>query len=938
LDKFNCQAKTFEHISLQIKDYQISRIGCLLFDKIGNLWIGTRDGLFRLSFDKNKKVSRVVHFMKDGKRSNSITDNYITSLFEDSKGAIWIGTYGFGINKFESEKEGGIFSAFTMDDGLPNNIIYTISEDNGGYIWITTDYGLCRFNEKTKRFKNFFISDGLQNNKYYWNAAFKNLDGKLYVGGLNGLNAFYPDSILDKRANIFPVTITDFKIYNEPVRPLVKYNGKVAVKKSISCTSEITISYKSQEISFEFSALDYEQSNSIKYAYLLEGFEAKWHEVSSDRRFAIYTNLEPGTYHFMVKSTNRNGDWGKNIAQVKLTVVPPFWKTWWFKVLLGVIIIALILFYNRYRVYSLERQKRKLEKQVLERTAKIEEQKEKLQLQNTEIQNQQNQLIKLNEEVVSANEFKLNFFTNISHEFRTPLTLIIDPIESLINSATTSNSIKETLTLVHKNTQRLLHLINQLMDFRKIEQGKMRLHISKVNANEFIENIVLSFSSLATQMSIGLQFVPLDTESEIWIDCQKIEDILYNLLSNAFKNTPNNGEIEVKLFSGIESPLNTMNISVADTGIGINEEQLPLIFNRFYQIESKTNNPIGTGIGLSLTKELIECHKGSIKVESTPGCGSRFVVSIPVSQESYAIVDFTEPNYEPTKLVKQVSNFADELLSYSSIENAGQQLYTTIENRPVVLIVEDNNDLRSFIAARLNKTYNILVADNGKSGFSIASSNYPDVIVSDIMMPEMNGLELCAKIKTSLITSHIPVLLLTAKAEIKDEIKGLETGADCYLPKPFDFDLLEAHISSLIEIRKKLFERFLYQKELDTKVLATNSLDEQFLAQVTESIQENIDNPELNVATLAKKMLISRGHLYKKLQSLSNLPPTDFINNIRLKKSLELLHNINHNISEIAYSVGYTDPKYFSRLFKKQFGLSPSEYQEHLQSSKSPLA
>jgi signal transduction histidine kinase/ligand-binding sensor domain-containing protein/DNA-binding response OmpR family regulator len=934
LDKLNCLTKEFEHISLQIKGFKIDRIGCLLFDKKNNLWIGSQNGLFKISFDKNNNISKVLHFTKDEKRQNSLTDNYITYLLEDSRNNIWIGTYGFGVNKFESEKLGGTFTSYTMDDGLPNNIIYTISEDNSGYLWLTTDYGLSRFNIKEKTFKNFFISDGLLNNKYYWNAIFKNGKGKLYVGGLNGLNAFYPDSILDKRTDIFPVAITHFKINNEPVKPTKKYNGEIAISQSISLAKKITISYKSQEIGFEFSALDYEQSTSIKYAYKLNGFETKWHEVSSDRRFAIYTNLEPGRYTFMVKSTNRNGDWANTSTQIKLIVVPPFWNTWWFKILTTFLFLAIIVLYNRYRVYNLEMQKRKLEKQVFERTAKIEEQKERLRNQNSEIQKQQNQLIKLNKEVVSANEFKLNFFTNISHEFRTPLTLIIGPIENLMKAASTSKVTKETLTLVHKNTQRLLHLINQLMDFRKIEQGKMSLHISKVNAKEFVENIVLSFSSLAKQKDIELQFLNNNGKAEIWVDCQKIENILYNLLSNAFKNTPGKGKIDIKIHEGKDSDPIIM-ISVSDTGVGISENNLPLIFNRFYQIESKTNNATGTGIGLALTKELVECHKGSIKVESKPGHGSCFTISIPVTREFYNTADFSEHYYEPANLNIQVSNLATELFSYSSGEHfTNKQNYSNIENRPTILIVEDNNDLRAFIANRLNKTYNILEAENGKTGFNLAFSKSPNIIVSDIMMPEMNGLELCNKIKETFITSHIPVLLLTSKTEIEDEIEGLETGADRYLPKPFDFYLLEAHIANLLETRKKLFETFLYQKEINTQVLATTSLDEKFLKQVAQIIDENIDNPEFSVSSLAKEMLISRGYLHKKMISLSNLSPIDFIINIRLKKSLGLLHNFNKNISEVAYAVGYNDPKYFSRLFKKQFGQSPTEYQENIQTNR----
>lgn len=925
LDKFTVQKERFEHIIPHENEPAINRVGYLLFDNDNNLWIGTVNGLFKLEF-LNREDYLIKRFTKEKKRKDCLSDNYVTTLYQDTKNNLWIGTYGFGMNKLISEKEGGRFEHYTMEQGLPNNIIYRILEDNSGNLWLTTDHGLSRFTPESNKFKNFFSVDGLQNNQYYWNAAFKNSEGKLFVGGVNGLNTFYPDSIFEDLSNYQgKVVITDLKIYNESVKPDVKYFGQAILSQSITTTKNIKISYKAREISFEFSALNYEQPSSIEYAYLLEGFESKWNVVKSNRRYARYTNLKPGKYIFKVRATNLIGEWPDNTTDIHLTIIPPFWSTWWFRISAVFVIITLLIIYNRYKIYSLKIQKQKLEKQVKERTAEIEDQKEKLALQNRQIHKQRDKLFELNKKVKAVNESKLKFFTNISHEFKTPLTLILGPIGRLLKNPDVSPEIKTAIDLVNKNTRRLLHLVNQLMDFRKLEHGKMILNVSKVDLDKILSDIIESFRSLSEQQDISLTYLPVNIEDETWLDFQKLENILYNLLSNAFKYTDRGGKIMLKVFHD-HTESNMLTIEVSDTGVGIEKEKLEFVFNRFYQIETKSERRIGTGIGLALTKELVEVHKGSITVTSELGKGTIFTIRIPTQKKSYTAEEISEKLYESGSLNQQVLNLSYELSSSGSIMQTTKDIKQD-KDRSSVLIVEDNDELRRFIADSLKNVYHVIEASNGKSGFELASSENPDVIVSDIMMPIMDGLELCKKVKSTIQTSHIPVLLLTAKGEVEDELAGLENGADTYMAKPFNFELLQAHIQSLIESRRKLHETFRLQKNIDTQILATTSTDNKFLQKILKIIDDDIDNPKLNVSFLAEKMLISRGHLHTKLISLANLSPIDFINNIRLKRSLELLNDPKINISEVAYSIGFSDPKYFSRLFKKHYGKSPSEYQ-----------
>lgn len=949
-------------------DLRINGVGCLLIDADENLWVGTQTGLFHVRIYRQEgRVSyEASEFNYDSGNPNSLSGNYVISMLKDAAGNVWFGTYGQGINKLVEADGHAQFESFDTSDGLSNNIVYGIEEDSNGNLWLSTDYGLSRFNPSSGKVRNFYISDGFQNNQYYWSASYKNKDGKLYFGGMNGLDSFYPDWI--KEIDLNPeVVITDIKLLNESVRPGKEYNGMVVLDKSISKSTSINLSYKEKVFAVEFSSFNYQEPGLIRYAYILEGFESEWNYVSSNRRFANYTNLKPGTYTFKVKASGSNGEFLASPTQLTITILPPFWDTLWFKVLVLFVFVGMIFGYVRLRTYSLKRQKMMLERQVKDRTERINQQKEamsfqaiqlqtsnreleqkqkliagqnqKLETQNKEILDQRDKLMGLNKQLKLVSKLKLSFFTNISHEFRTPLTLIISPLEKLLKDQSLGLEAKNTLETINRNAQRLLHLINQIMDFRKIEKGRMELHVSKGNLSGFCRNVYDAFRPLSDLKKIDFSYVEEDLPREVWFDLQKVENILYNLLSNAFKYTMEGGKVtlEVMGLSLDESRLSVkealdeedktiISIRIIDSGIGISRENLPLVFKRFYRIESEEAFKInGSGIGLALTEELIKTHHGEIFVDSEPGKGSVFEIQFPCLRASYGTDEITTNTNEGLNIFQQVEVLKNEFIEDENSEEV-EEVYHFEENRPTILVVEDNADLRKFITHRLNDSYNILEASNGEVGLELAEKSNPEIVISDVMMPKKDGLELCATLKNNLATSHIPVILLTAKSDVEDQIEGLGIGADDYLPKPFNFELLEARVENLIEARRRLRKQFLKSAEFKSVDEISSLKDQKFIYHAIQQVEAHFADSTFGAAEFTKGMGISRSLLHKKLTSLTGQSATEFINRLRLKHAMMLLQQNELNISEIAYAVGYNDPKYFSRIFSKQFGKSPSEY------------
>jgi signal transduction histidine kinase/ligand-binding sensor domain-containing protein/DNA-binding response OmpR family regulator len=974
LDLFDPHRNAFKHIcNIPDSNVYITEVGCLLRDTQGNLWIGTRNGLFvaankELEQLKNFGYSKkVFSFTNDPNNPESLSENYVISLYEDRLGQLWVGTYGNGLNRVQypdnmvSESK---FHRYTQEQGLCNNVIYGILEDFQNCLWLSTDYGLSRFNTLDETFKNYFVTDGLQSNQFYWSASAKGIDGYLYFGGINGLNFFHPDQI-HNNTNLPNPVITELKIYNNPVKVTdVEKNNKAILSEVISQTKEIKLSYKENTISFEFSALSYDLPEKCQYAYKLEGIDQDWVNVTASRRFANYTKLKGGEYIFYVKAANNDGFWNPEPASVKVIILPPFYLTLWFRLLLVIFIVTGIILYLKLHTRSLRIQKQRLEELVNERTAKVEHQKEELlqqagilkeinyqlehrqelieqqkihmENQNKEIIAQRDKLIDLNKKVKVANQLKLKFFTNVSHEFKTPLTLILGPLEKLIKNWKGEENTKNVLNLINQNAERLLHLINQLMEFRKIEKGKISLTITEGDIFKFVDSIILGFKDLATQRNIKVKLQGKRMQTRIWFDHEKMENILYNLLSNAFKYTPLSGRIFITIdistlkpdsINGYNPEQKFLSIQISDNGIGIAKDKLPLIFKRFYRIENTIGYAQGSGIGLALTKELVRAHHGTIGVDSIPGEGSVFTVRIPCSKEAYTQQEISTRQYESSDLERQVNRLKYELKNpFNDQDHKHRKEVLYKNNHQTLLIVEDNIDLREFLYSSFIGEYNVFEAGNGQTAFELATRYNPDIIVSDIIMPEMDGIELCLKLKEHIHTSHIPVILLTAKSALENRIEGFKVGADDYIPKPFSIELLETRIKNLIESRKKLRAIFAESEKPEPAKITTNPVDQRFIEKAIKLIESNIDNSEFSVNNFASMMSVSRTLLHKKLTTLTNQSASDFINTLRLKKSRELIISGEYNISEVAYAVGYNDPKYYSRLFRRHFGISPTEY------------
>lgn len=963
LNLFDPQSRHFSRFPTDSTGNGLSEVGCIELDHKGYYWAGTRKGLFRFSMEKavpgtiQFKPGEVMRFLYNHSDHNSIPGNFITALKEDSKGQMWLGTYGNGIAKVKTAPGGNfLFETYSQSDGLSNNVIYSIEEDKTGLLWISSDNGLSAFDPVSKRFVSYYERDGLMNNQYYWSASFADKDGNLYFGGVNGLNYFDPARINEY---VFEnhVVFTNLKVFNSVVRPCEERHGHLVMNKPLYMSDTITLSYRDNVFSIEFSALDYAVPEKISYAYMMDGVDNDWVYVNADRRFATYTNLRGGEYLFKVRCTNSAGDWSEAISVLKVRIIPPFYATNWFRIIAMIVIMLLVMAYVRWSTINLIQQKKKLEKLVSERTLKIEEQKEvlvaqsfslkennqileqrqnliegqkaELEAKNAEIMAQRDQLIELNEQVQNANQLKLRFFTNISHEFRTPLTLIIDPIQSLIDRLKEDKKSVETLRMIDRNAQRLLHLINQLMYFRRIENNQVVLHAEEADMVGFVEDIFNSFRDLAFHQHIDFQFFSQDSPDPVWIDKEKMENILYNLLSNAFKFTPTGGRIvvQVRFEQDIKPDLTICKLQVEDSGIGIDNQHLDLIFDRFYQVGKTGKSTItGSGIGLSLTRELVEALRGTISVESEAGKGTTFRLNIPCSKAHFNTEELvSSTDYQGPTIDNQVALLTEELLVLEEVDGK-TDFESGDRHKPLILIAEDHSDLRKFLIHNLSDEYRVIGVGDGKEGTNMATRYTPDLIISDVMMPFVDGIEFCQRIKTNIQTSHIPVILLTAKALTENWIEGLETGADDFIPKPFNLDVLKARIKNLIENRKRMIR--LFSKDLcpDIEKVTTTTLDEEFLQKTYTILDRFYIQPEFSVEDFAREMCISKSLLYKKLKSLTGMSISDYVNNYKIKKSLVLLREGRLNVSDIAFHVGFNDPKYFSRVFRKFVGMTPTAY------------
>ena len=878
---------------------RVRSVRCMMELRPGVLLVGTRnDGLVKYDEWRHEMT---YYSMDEEPENRRLQNNYITSIVRDASGNIWIGMFGGGLALYDEEK--GIISTVTQESGLAENDVCAIVPDEKHNLWISTSNGISRYNIKTKECANYNIFNGVAIQEFTPHSGAMLPNGDICFSGNNGFVTFTPDE-LQQNSYIPPLVLTGLVVNNEEVEP----GASTILTSILDDTEEIRLKYNQNNISISYCALNYIFPEQNQYAIFLEGHDKEWNYIGN-RKEAYYTNLSPGTYIFEVKGANNDGIWNEQVKKLRIIITPPLWKTWYaylFYVVVFLSMLTIIMYYI-------------LNKQKLEREL-VFKQKEKFQLEE-------------------FHQTKLRLFTNFSHELRTPLTLVIAPLQELMQMADFSAGVKNKLSLIFSNAQRLLLLVNQLMDLRKNQDGKMQLRLTKSNIRSFMLEICCAFNQIAMNKNINFVFDRNEEHLSVWFDKSLFEKVVFNLLSNAFKFTNSGGEVSLDLraisyselpsrqqekLGELPADTNMIRLLVTDTGKGIPTDEIKNIFTPFYQVGVSQENNVGTGIGLSLTQSIVNLHHGIIEVASNEPHGTIFEVIIPVSKGVYDESCFAAEEEE--RIVEDV------------IPPTAKLPLMNAEKKWTVLLAEDNNEVRNYVKECLEPYYYVLEADNGEDAFNICVEKYPDLILSDIMMPRMDGLELCTLVKKDLRVGHIPVVLMTAKSMVVHIKEGFSVGADDYIVKPFNMDVLLCRINNLLEAREKL--KKLYGKKFSPEALGIEivSTDDRFTQKFFEIIEKNIANPNLNIDLLSKEIGLSRANLYRKLKAITELSPTELIRNKRLEVAAKLLVESDYTVSEISVLTGFNSHAYFSNSFKLVYGYSPSEFvMKHREGGKIPL-
>ena len=881
LDLFDRKANNFKHnqFEIGISGFEPSKdISSIIQDRNGNLWVATDYGVTVINIKTHTST-----LYQHTSVQNSLSHNNCTSLLEDSKGRIWVGTRE-GLNIFNEQTKS--FQTFTIADGLPSNMILNIVEDKFQNLWISTANGLRNIipeqkkTEITLSVKCYDEMNNLPGSEFNYKSAYKTRDGALIFGGPSGFNIINP-AVIRKPIYHPEIVFTGLQIFNKNIEPGDSINNRVLLKESLSKLDEIELKFKENVFSIEFASLDFAHSALDKYSYMLEGFKSDWLNTNGSQRRVTYTNLDPGHYTFKVKVQDRNGLWSE-IKTLKIYIVPPFWRTPLAYFIYLMFLVALLFLSRRITLDRIH--------------------------MRYEVANQR----KSAERAYALDQLKTKFFTNVSHEFRTPLSLIISPLDKLIKYSKDEEQEKQ-LKLVQRNAKRLLSLVNQLLDFRKIEVQEIKLHTSIGDIIGFSKDISDSFLDIAEKKGIQLSFSTNIENLEVYFDKDKIEKILFNLLSNAYKYTPDNGRVSINLLYNppvVNGDDGTLAIEVKDTGIGIPMGMHEKIFERFFQTdvpESMVNQ--GTGIGLAITKEFVKLHNGIISVKSEPEQGSCFTVLLPAKK-----INDTEVKAALPQVIVEDAELV--------VSEEGQKKH----KKKLIIIVEDNEDIRFYLKDNLKGQYKVEEATNGKEGWEKIKQLNPDLVVSDVMMPLIDGIELARKIKNETLTAHIPVILLTAIGSEEKQLEGLKVGVNDYITKPFTFEILASRIRNLLAQQELLQHRFHKQIEVNPSEITITSIDEKFLKQALEAVEKNIDNPDFSVEDFSSAMFMNRVTLYRKILSITGKSPMEFIRSMRLKRAAQLLEKSGMSISEIAYEVGFNNPKIFTKFFKEEFNVLPSQY------------
>lgn len=875
LVRFNPEQRSFTTIEKEKDGTPVvsKQITTLFRDSHKRLWIGGEEGLsvFKQEGLDIQKASILP--------VSNVTKLFTNCIYEASNGIIWVGTregfYCFN----EKDKQ---IKRYNTTNGLPNNVVYGILEDSFGRLWLSTNRGISCFNPETEKFRNFTESDGLQSNQFNTASYCRTSVGQMYFGGINGITTFRPELLLDNPYTP-PVVITKLQLFNKVVRP---DDETGILTKNISETKSITLKSWQTAFSIEFVVSNYISGQHNTFAYKLEGYDKEWYYLT-DSRTVSYSNLPQGTYQFLVKAANSDGKWNPIPTALEIIVLPIWYKTWW----------ALLIFFATFAgfitfVFRFFWMRKSMEAQ--------------LEIERRDKEHQE-----------EINQMKMRFFINISHELRTPLTLILTPLQEIINKIS-DRWTRNQLEYIQRNANRLLHLVNQLMDYRRAELGVFELKAKKGNAHQLIQDNFLFYDKLARHKKITYTLHSELEDKEVLFDANYLELIVNNLLSNAFKYTESGQSITVTL----KEENGWLLLQVSDTGIGIPINKQGKIFERFYQIESEH---VGSGIGLSLVQRLIELHHGRIELDSEENKGSTFSVYLPQDLSVYKpseLASNDEQNEE--EQVYSTNSKAMYFIDTEKVEN--ESVESGDKKRGTILIIEDNNEIRRYLSNGLADLFNTLEAGNGEEALEKLKDNEVDVIVTDVMMPVMDGIKLCKNVKQNIRTCHIPVIILSAKTDIKDQMEGLQMGADDYIPKPFSLAILTTKIQNMMRTRRRMLDKYAKSLEVEPEKITFNAMDEALLKRAMTIVEKNMDNIEFSTDEFAREMNMSRSNLHLKLKAITGESTIDFIRKIRFNEAAKLLKDGRYTVAEVSTMVGFNTPSYFATSFKKYFGCLPTEY------------
>ena len=868
------------------KDISFPNVICVCEVDADIFLIGTKsNGLF--CYDK------INHTLISYQENHGLPAKHISSILKDRSGRIWIGSIDGGISELVLST--GKFSTYNENNGLLTNQVCKIVEGNDNTLWLTTLNGISNLDLRTRNIINYGQESGIQIQEFSPCAGLRLSDNRIFFAGNNGFTLFNPNDIITN-PNIPPVTLDKLYINNNLIRPENK--GSI-LKESISTQKKIVLKHNQTNIMIEYCALNYIFNNKNQYAYKLEGFDTEWNKVGS-RRTAYYTNIPAGTYHFQVKGSNNDGIWNEKGTTLEIVVLPPLWKTWWAYLLYSAVAIALIAFIIRYFT-----EKKRLQNNIRLKQMEAEVHEEYYQERN-------------------------RLFTNFSHELRTPLTLIIAPLEEFVKRTDLANDIHYKAKLMLRNAQRLLRIVNNLMDLQKNESGTMKLRVSESDIIKFTGEAVSSFQDLALYRNIHLRFKHSTDLQPIWFDRNLLEKVYFNFLSNAFKNVPDSGsilvELDVKPFSelGIFIPaklnkyknteIKYLAVSIQDNGTGIAPDELEKIFRPFYQVAQNEHSKSGTGIGLSLSKAIIEMHHGIVWAENAPESGAIFKFIIPVDKNGFT----------PEMIVETTDN---EVVSFNvELPDLDFEPDNSERKQATILVVEDNRDLNNYICSCLAEKYNVTGVTNGEDALVKAVNLLPNLIITDLMMPKINGIELICRLKKDMNTSHIPIIMVTAKTGTDDIKEGYAAGADEYITKPFDASILKIRVDNLIQSREKLKDLYSKNFSLESLGVDVTSVDEKFMQKLYATLQQNIANSDLNLDAFCKELGLSKSNLYRKIKQITGYSPNEFIRNFRLETAAKMLKETDMTITEVYCAVGYNSLAYFSNCFKTLYGVPPTEF------------